>query len=175
MIRDIRKKYNSVSIVDYHKNPVLLEKKNKKKVGKLLRASSIAPNNTQQWGLQGIKGGEISLMSSLKMVIAGCCLILLLLLRRGALIKVLVEWSLHDGCKRTIYFNSKITQKNNVPDPLDRGTDPRIGIRIQIRTKMSRIRNTATNDLSLFALRFLFLQTQATSYSFCKGERRKTW
>jgi hypothetical protein len=26
-----------------------------------------------------------------------------------------------------------------------------------------------------FALRFLFLQTHATSYSFCKGERRKTW
>ncbi len=48
MIRDIRKKSNSVSIVDYHKNPVLLEKKNKqKKVGKLLRASSIAPDLTQ--------------------------------------------------------------------------------------------------------------------------------
>jgi hypothetical protein len=41
------KKSNSVSIVDYHKNPVLLEKKKQKKVGKLLRASSIAPNSTQ--------------------------------------------------------------------------------------------------------------------------------
>jgi hypothetical protein len=31
IIRDIRKKSNSVSIVDYNKNPVLLEKKKKKK------------------------------------------------------------------------------------------------------------------------------------------------
>ncbi len=31
------------------------------------------------------------------------------------------------------------------PDPLVRDTDPRIRIRIRIRTKMSQIRNTATN------------------------------
>ncbi len=41
---------------------------------------------------------------------------------------------------------------------------------------------TATSTVYSFALRFIFLQTYATSYSFyssftvhCKGERRKTW
>jgi hypothetical protein len=32
-----------------------------------------------------------------------------------------------------------------LPDPLDRGTDPRIRIRIRILTKMSRIHSTARN------------------------------
>ncbi len=31
------------------------------------------------------------------------------------------------------------------------------------------------SHLYSFALKFLFLQTHATSYSLCKGERRKTW
>ncbi len=31
------------------------------------------------------------------------------------------------------------------PNPLERGTDPRIRIRIWLRTKMSRIHNTALN------------------------------
>ncbi len=31
------------------------------------------------------------------------------------------------------------------------------------------------NQLYCFVLRFVFLQTHATSYSFCKGERKKTW
>ena len=31
------------------------------------------------------------------------------------------------------------------------------------------------SHLYSFALIFLFLQTQGTSWSFCKGERRKTW
>jgi hypothetical protein len=38
-----------------------------------------------------------------------------------------------------------------------------------IQTKVLRI-----FLLYSFALRFIFLQTHATSYSFCKGERRKT-
>ncbi len=53
----------------------------------------------------------------------------------------------------------------------------------EIQTKVSRIFLLAIHShLYSFALRFLFLQTHATSYSFyswvtvhCKGERRKTW
>ncbi len=39
------------------------------------------------------------------------------------------------------------------PDPLVRGTDPRI--RIRIRTKMSRIRNTALHHTQLFRAELL--------------------
>jgi hypothetical protein len=45
----------------------------------------------------------------------------------------------------------------------------------EIQTKVLRVFLFAIHShLYRFALRFLFLQTHATSYSFCKGERRKT-
>jgi hypothetical protein len=45
----------------------------------------------------------------------------------------------------------------------------------EIQTKVLRVfLLVILIHLYSFALRFLFLQTHATSYSFCKGERRKT-
>ncbi len=46
----------------------------------------------------------------------------------------------------------------------------------EIQTKFLRVFLLVIHShLYSFVLRFLFLQTHATSYSFCKGERRKTW
>jgi hypothetical protein len=45
----------------------------------------------------------------------------------------------------------------------------------EIKTKVLRVFLLAIHrHLYIFALRFLFLQIHATSYGFCKGERRKT-
>jgi hypothetical protein len=46
---------------------------------------------------------------------------------------------------KKMYFLHPVTEDFDTdlfPDPLLRGTDPMIWIRIRIRTKMSRIRNT---------------------------------
>jgi hypothetical protein len=45
----------------------------------------------------------------------------------------------------------------------------------EIQTKVLRVFLLVIHSSHLysFALRFLFLPTHATSYSFCKGERRK--
>jgi hypothetical protein len=44
----------------------------------------------------------------------------------------------------------------------------------EIQAKVLRVFLLVIQTLYSIALRFLFLQTHATSYSFCKGERRKT-
>jgi hypothetical protein len=45
----------------------------------------------------------------------------------------------------------------------------------EIQTKVLRVFLLVIHShFNNIALRFLFLQTHATSYSFCKGERRKT-
>jgi hypothetical protein len=46
---------------------------------------------------------------------------------------------------------------------------------VEIQTKVLRVFLLVIHShLYRFALRFLFLQTHTTSYSFCKGERMKT-
>jgi hypothetical protein len=51
--------------------------------------------------------------------------------------------------KNRFFFILKVTEDFGTdlhPDPLIKGTDPRIRIRIKIRTKMLRIRNTDLHD-----------------------------
>jgi hypothetical protein len=46
----------------------------------------------------------------------------------------------------------------------------------EIQTKVLRVSLLVIHShLYSFVMRFLFLQIHPTSYSFCKGERRKTW
>jgi hypothetical protein len=49
-----------------------------------------------------------------------------------------------------------------IPDPLDRGTDPRIRIRIRIRTKMPRSHNT---EKKVFIFNYLFTGAPLTKKS----------